>query len=142
MNGAIFAKFSGILGAPTQDEVFRSINQSVGSSADLDKIVPFLLMGLALAVMLVIYSQRRKRTATPRPLHNISKLSHKLARELKLSTAEMRQLKIIAADQNVQSPLTILLCPSLLGKTLKNNPTSVDKEVLGGIVKRLRGKQE
>jgi hypothetical protein len=125
---------------PTQDEVFRSINQNVGSTVDLEKLIPFVMMGIALVLMLALYNYYRKRKVVAKPLHNSNKLTRQLAQALNLTSAEMRQLKQLAAAQEVENPLTLLLCPSVLGKAMKTDPTAFERETMAGLVQRLRGK--
>jgi hypothetical protein len=125
---------------PTQDEVFRSINQNVGSTVDFEKLIPFALMGIALVLMLALYSYYRKRKVVAGPLHNRKKLMRQLVQTLNLSSAEMRQLKQLALAEEVDNPLTLLLCPSILGKAMRTDPTAFERETMSGLVKRLRGK--
>ena len=52
----------------------------------------------------------------------------------------MKQLKILAQDQDVKNPLTLILCPSLLGKAIRSpsKNVKVDRAVVNGLVKRLK----
>ena len=49
-------------GAPTQEEVFRSIQDNVGgTTVDTSKFMPFVLAAVGLILLLIVASQRRKR---------------------------------------------------------------------------------
>jgi hypothetical protein len=135
---ATLATASSALATPTQDEVFKSINQNVGSSVDLSKIVPYLMVAVALAIMLGLYNYHRKRRTTPRRLNNPGKLSREICRRINIRPAELRQLKLLAEEQEAEHPLTLILCPSLLGKAIRTPNARVDKTVVKGIVARLK----
>jgi hypothetical protein len=127
------------LATPTQEEVFRSINQNVGSSVDLSKLVPYLLVAIALAIMLGLYNyHRKKRGTTNKRLNNPAKLSREICRRINIRPAEFRQLKLLADEQEVQQPLTLILCPSLLGKAIRTQNARVDRALVKGIVGRLK----
>ena len=73
----------------------------------------------------MLLHQRFKRQASPKAIHHPAKLTKELAQAVALKPAEIKQLKTLA-DQiqaqhgiTIQSPLTLLLCPSLLAKAMK-----------------------
>ena len=41
-------------------------------------------------------------------------------RRISLRSIELKQLKILAEEQEVEYPLTLILCPSLLGKAIRS----------------------
>lgn len=125
--------------ALTQDEVLQSINQHVSSTVDMTKLVPYLVLGLAALLLVVWYTHHTQPKLVTKPLHHRGKLLREIARKLQLNAAQIRTLKILAQEQRLGSPLTLLLCPSLLGKAIHTPNPRVDRMVLSEVVHRLRG---
>ncbi|WP_428937427.1 hypothetical protein [Fontivita pretiosa] len=125
--------------APTQEEIFRSINKSVGETVDPGKFLAALFVIAGLIVVVALISQRRKRVITPRVLNHPGKLLKEVSRRVGLKPAELRNLRALAeADEQVSDPLTLLLCPSLLEAAVKRNAQVVDRRVIAGLLRRLR----
>jgi len=107
---------------PTQEEVFQSIKDNVGpSQTDYSKLLPYVLAGMGLVILLVLVSQRkRQETATPKPLNHQGKLLREVLKTVPLRAAELKQLRMLAdaREQRLTSPLTLLLCPSLLAQAV------------------------
>ncbi len=115
------------LGVPTQEEVFQSINQHVGSTVDVSKMVPYLIAGLGLVILIVWMTHRQRYKVVPRALNHAGKLIKEVSKKIGLRSGETRALKNLADEQEIASPLTLLLCPSLLGKALRSPDTRVDR---------------
>jgi hypothetical protein len=128
-----------VMANPTQEEVFQSINQSVGSTVDLSKLVPYLTAGLAAVILLVWFTHRRQYRVVPRALNHAGKLMKEVGKKIELRSGESKVLKVLAEEQNVTDPLLLLLCPSVLGKAIRNQESRVDRDQLAELVKRLRG---
>src|SRR5205085_877451 len=99
---------------PTQEDDFKSINDSVGSSVDGTKFFAGLIAAAAIVILLAVLGHRRQRQVVSRILNHQGRLLKEVCRSISLRPAEMRQLKILADEQGVCSPLTLLLCPSVL----------------------------
>jgi hypothetical protein len=127
------------IATPTQEEVFQSINQHVGSTVDLSKLVPYLLVGAGVVILLVWFTHRGRYQAAPRALNHAGKLLKEIGKKVRLRPAESKALKLLAEEQQVSSPLTLLLCPSLLGKAIRSPDSHVDRAQLADLVQRLRG---
>jgi hypothetical protein len=123
---------------PSQEDVFRSINQNVGSTVDMRKYVPFFIAGLAGLILYVLYTQRRQRQIKPKLVNHSGKLMRRLAKSLHLRSIEMKQLKLLAQEQQLEHPLTLLLCPSILAKAMRTTNPKLDRKVMLQIVQRLR----
>ena len=140
---AIFYLLSSILicspisATPTQQEVFRSIQDNVGSSTDPKKFFAFLAAVVALVLLLAVLSKRKQRQVTPKTLNHHGKLLKEILRQIDLRPAEVRQLRTLADAQNVSSPITLLLCPSVLAKAVKERTGKVDRKVLMSVAKKL-----
>jgi hypothetical protein len=129
---------SGALGRPTDEDVYRSISQNMNAPVDMSKAVPYLLVGLGVIILAILYNYYRQRQNTPRSLNHPGKLSRELGRKLNLRSIELRQLKILAEEEQLEHPLTLILCPSVLGKAMRNPSVRVDRAVVKGVIQRLR----
>ena len=126
------------LANPTQEEFFRSLNQNINSPVDMSKAVPYLLATLGLVILAVLFNQYRQRQSSPRALNHSGKLTRELTRRLSLRSVELRQLKLLAEEQQIEHPLTLILCPSVLGKAIRAPSARVDRVIVRQIVQRLR----
>jgi hypothetical protein len=126
-----------VFAAPTQEEVFRSIQDNVGSSTDPKKFFAFLTGTVALVILLAVLSKRKQRQIAPKTLNHQGKLLREILRRVDLRPAEVRQLKMLAEDQEISSPITLLLCPSVLAKSVKERAGKVDRKVLMSVAKKL-----
>ena len=130
---------------PTQEEVFKSIGQNVGEPVDSRHVIA-VIAGIAGVIILVaVVGQRRTgRRPSPGALHHHGKLLKEVARAASLKNGELKQLKALvhgartrgAADAP-DSPLTLLLCPSLLARAADADRGKVDREAVARLVKRL-----
>jgi hypothetical protein len=127
-----------ILAAPSQEEVFRSIKDNVGESTDPRKLLAFLIGAVAVIALLTVFSHWRKREAAPKALNHQGKLLKELSAAINLKQAELKQLKMLAEAQNVLSPMTLILCPSVLGKAVKQSAGKVDRQTILQIARKLR----
>ena len=133
---------------PTQEDVFKSIQDSMGKPSDSDSRPALLLLaGGALLVLVLMISNRRQRAARApaAPLNSPGKLMKEILRDLPLKSAEMKQLKLLAdavesPAGDELNPLTLLLCPSLMAKGLQASPGKVDRKVVAQVVRKLREK--
>jgi len=111
---------------PTQEDVFKSINQSVDSTVDGTKLLAVLAAGVGIVIILVLFNKRQVREATPRPLNHQGKLMRELMKTAGLKSGEARQLKTLAdgleaAGEPLESPVTLMLCPSLMQRARGRN---------------------
>ena len=102
------------LAASTPDQVFKSMGQSLDTSANPNHIILIVLALIALFVLISLVSRRTQKKDKPKPLNHPSRLMKQMARQIGLSNRELRQLKVIADQENLQNPLVLLLCPSVL----------------------------
>ena len=108
-------------GQPTQEEFFKSLQQNVDSSGGGDaKVVLAFLGGATVLVLLaVLYGNRQKRRAVkPKALNNGRKLVREVAKAAGVKGWELKELKTAADDGACASPLTLLICPSLIAKAV------------------------
>jgi hypothetical protein len=122
--------------APSQEDVFKSIQTNLSEPSDPSKLLGVILGGAGLILLLVILSQRRKREVAPKRLNHPGKLMKEIARAVNLKPVDVRQLKALAEDQKVSSPITLLLCPSILARAVKTNARA-DKRLVSAVVRKI-----
>jgi hypothetical protein len=132
---------------PTQEEVFRSIGQSVDQPVDSSKVLAVLAGIGGVLALLVVLGQRGGREKKTRKQNQPRKLMKEVLRNVPLKKAELKQIKLLSQelkpggrDERVESPLTLLLCPSLLAEAAKQSRGKADLPVVAGLVKKLVGK--
>jgi hypothetical protein len=132
---------------PTQEEVFKSIGESVDEPVDSSKVLGVLAGIGGVLVLMVVLGQRRGREKKGRSPNQPRKLMKEVLRSVPLKKAELKQVKLLSQelrpggrDERVESPLTLLLCPSLLAEAAKQSRGKADLPVVAGLVKKLVGK--
>jgi hypothetical protein len=116
------------LAAPTQEDVFKSIQDNVSDSTDLSGLLPFALAAAGVLLVLAVVSQRRQRAGQqPRKLNHSGKLMREVFGTFSLRASEVRQLKLLAEDAAAGGtrvdPVTLLVCPSLLARAIRTRQT-------------------
>jgi hypothetical protein len=107
------------LASPTQEEVFKSIQNSENESVDGGKLLAVLAVGVGLAIVLTLFNRRQKREAVPKALNHQGRLLREMMKSAGLKSSEVRQLKALADEiaavaEPLENPLTLMLCPSLV----------------------------
>jgi len=142
----------------TQEEFLKSLHNSVnngpGSSGEITARGLAMFLGvLGLIVAFLVLAQKLHKRFANRPTgpvksHAISKpasinqprkLTKEIAKAAGLSRDEVRQLKTAAEERGHASPLTLLLCPSLLIEAAQKQDTAADKTVLARVARRAIG---
>ena len=138
-----FALHAPVFAQPTQEEVFKSIGDTVSKPVDSSRALA-VAAGIGGAMtLLVVVGHWRSREAKPKSLNHPGKLLKEVLRNVPLKGAEVKQLKALAQDyrppggERLESPLTLLLCPSLLADAAKQSRGKADLPVVVGLVKRL-----
>ncbi len=119
------------------EDVFKSTGDSLNDSADTGKMLAFLLAIACLVIILTIFSRRQKRETSPKSLNHQGKLLREMVRKLPLRSNEIKQLKLLAEQADCTSPLVMLLCPSLLAKTLQERSSRIDRRIVGRIARKM-----
>jgi hypothetical protein len=110
---------------PTQEEVFRSFKENMSSKPASGSLLPFICAGAALVILLTLIGNRRRERATPRAMNHSGKLLKEVAKAAGIRPSEIKKLKNLAQQAGerqgtpMQSPLTLLLCPSVLAMTMR-----------------------
>jgi len=135
------------LATTRQEDVFRSISDNVSQSDSSGHgLFGVLAAAVGLVMLLVLFSQRSKREAMPKKLNHQGKLLKEIVKSVPLRPAEIKQLRLLADASNatagatpepIENPLVMILCPSLLTRTVQGKPGKLDKKVLGGLAKKM-----
>ena len=131
--------------APTQEDVFRSIADNVGQQPGEsgNGLAVLLCAAGGLVLLVVVLGSRARRQAVSQPLNHPRKLMREVMKAVPLRRGEVKHLRLLAdaaaADggEPVESPLTLLLCPSVLARALKNRPAKVDRSVIANVVRKM-----
>src|SRR5687768_3508788 len=108
-------------------------------AGDPSKLLALLAAAGGLAVLLVALGYRRQREVSPRGFNHHGKLLKEMCKAISLKPAERRQLKLLADAQGYASPLTLLLCPSLLARAAQEHEGRVDWKVVSSLARKLQG---
>jgi hypothetical protein len=84
----------------------------------------------------------------PQAVHHPGRLIREVLKAVPLKPKEVKQLKLLAEasrrlhaaggnEEGVEYPLTLILCPSVLARTLKQQPANIDRAVIAGIVRKM-----
>lgn len=119
-----------------QEDVFKSISDNVGNSSDPKAFYIVAAIGVAIVALLVFVNAMMKRRATPRAVNHQGKLVHELIKKVPLKKKEVKHLRTMAAEQGCESPLTLVLCPSLMAKGLMEKGRA-DKRVVMGVARKM-----
>lgn len=124
--------------APSEQDVFKSINENVGKPSDNSRLLPVLVAGAGLVLLVIFISQRVNRPKAPKkPAIRPTKLMKEISRGVGLKSSEIKQLKAMAQTQDA-NPLTLLLCPSVMVKAVQAKKGRVDRKVVVGMASRFR----
>jgi beta-lactamase regulating signal transducer with metallopeptidase domain len=98
--------------------LFNSMRSStVEKEFDIATLVGVLAVIGGLIGVLVAVSAFRKREEKPRTLRNANKLNRELmVKVAQLKRAEQKQLRILSEQEDIEHPVTLLICPSVLTK--------------------------
>lgn len=110
---------------PTSEEVFRSFKENMSTEPPSGSVLPFVCAGAALIILLAVIAGRQRDRAAPKAVNHSGKLLKEVARTAGIKPSEIKKLKSLAQQAGerqgspLQSPLTLLLCPSVLAATIR-----------------------
>ncbi len=129
-----------LLAQMTLDDFYRSTRESLNEAPSTGRIVALLVVAAALLILLAVLHVRYSRQAVPKTVNHQGRLTREASKALSLQSDELAQLTRAAEEQSLASPLVLLLCPSLLARTIATK-AGPEREVLMRVAKRLeRGK--
>lgn len=108
-----------ILATPTAEEVFQRMGETMNTSANPLHLIGALALLIGVLVLLSLLTRKRNPREKPKPVNNPAKLLKELSRHAGLRSRELKQLKLLAEQQNISNPLVLLICPSVLKKAMQ-----------------------
>ena len=119
------------------DDVFKSTQDQMNAGPDSNRLLGLLLGMVAIVLLLIVVHYRRQREVRPRATNHRGKLLREVLKQLPLRSAEVKQLKALAEQENCTSPLVLLLCPSVLTKGLQKRGAKANRKVLARMATKL-----
>lgn len=124
--------------APTSEQFFQGVRENIDKPVDGTKFLAVILGFVAILLLLVVFTRKKEqRVSRPKVLNHPGKLIKEITHAVHLKPSEMKQLKLLSEGQNVSSPITLLLCPSVFAKAVRAKTNKVDRKVLAQIAKKL-----
>lgn len=124
-----------------EDAFRRSLSQNISKQGGDPRLIVAFGAGCAgLITAAIVLNRWRTRPGQPagaKALLHHGKLLKEIGKSVNIRPAEMRQLKLLAEAQEVQSPLVLLLCPSMLSKAVKDPPRRLDRGVLAALARKI-----
>jgi len=118
------------------EDVFQSTTESMKEGPGSGRLMILIIGAVVMILVLIAMQAWRRRGAMPAPVNHHGKLLKQVAKPLGLKSAEIKQLKQLADEQDLSSPLVLLLCPSLLARAAQDRSPE-EKKMLAGLVKRM-----
>lgn len=129
---------SSVFAAPTNEQFFQSVRENIDKPVDSTRFIAVLLVVIGVVLLLALFGRKKEeRAARPKVLNHPGKLLKEVVSAVHLKPAELKQLKLLSEGQNVSSPLTLLLCPSVFAKAVRAKTSKVDRRVLAQLAKKL-----
>src|SRR6185295_15570026 len=100
------------------DDVIKALHDSLDEGPSTGRTLALIGLSVGLLLALVIIQYWRKRQATPRIINNPNRLTRETGGAVHLDRDELAQLARSAEQAGAKNPLTLLICPSLLGKAM------------------------
>jgi hypothetical protein len=136
-----------LLALVKQEDVFRSIKTDLSTPGYSPSTLIYLLVGaVGLLLLLAFFSRQTKRQAAPKTVNHDGKLLKEIYKKISFKPAEYKQLRLLAAAYNthndgerppIENPLVLLLCPSLLARSIQAKPPKIDKKIVAGIAVKM-----
>lgn len=127
--------------APTPEEISKSFSQNMDGEVNASTFLYVVGGALALILLLSLANRQwRKGTTTPKVLNHQGKLMREVLRSIPLRGREVKQLKALAeqveAERPLASPLTLMLCPSVLAKTIQTKKPRGDRKAIIAVARK------
>ena len=141
---AIIALAATASAKPSQNDVFKSIQDNVGNTdGSATSPLPWACIGAGVILLLIIFGRPQRAPGAPKPLNNANRLLREVMRSLPVKPGEFKHLRTLAdettvspGDQPLRSPLVLLLCPSAVAKAVKSGDTRADRKMLVQLLKK------
>lgn len=126
-----------------EDAFRRSLSENLEQSVEPRHLVAMAAAAVGFVLAAVAFNRWRQATGRtsplsgPRAINHPGKLLREVSKGVSLRSAEVKQLKALAREQEVASPLVLMLCPSLLAKAVKESPRKLDRGTLNSLIRKL-----
>ncbi|HEX4124618.1 MAG TPA: hypothetical protein VHY37_07810 [Tepidisphaeraceae bacterium] len=134
------------LATASPQDISKSFENSFNQKTDPRWMIFWMAAAAVGLMVLALLGMRNQRGAAPKALNHQGKLLREIRRHVAIKSTELKQLKLMVEQvktpdgKPLVSPITLLLCPSLLVKSLPPKSGSrINRRVLGGLVRRLQG---
>ncbi|CAN5470808.1 hypothetical protein BH10PLA1_BH10PLA1_17280 [soil metagenome] len=147
---ALFAGSSVALAAPNTADYLRSLSSGVsgaGKSTSVEEgpshLLAYVVLAAAVITILIWWAARDRAPRKAKQVNHSRKLLRQISRDIGLAGVEVKQLKLLAevheriSGKPLKNPLTLLICPSILGVTLADHDVKIDRAVVAGLARRL-----
>jgi hypothetical protein len=127
---------------PTQEEVFKSIQDGVGSKTDYRMFLVVVSVMAGSIILAALFGQRRKGEVVVKTVNHPGKLLKEIIKLVPIRPREIKQLKTLCEHTplpeggSVRSPLTLILCPSVLAKAVQNPRCKADRRVIQQVLRK------
>jgi hypothetical protein len=125
---------------PELDEVLRSVQGSVGATADLTRILALLGAALVCVLVFAFIRKMNQRQTTPRVVNNPRKLAREVCQATGIDASTFESLTALARAQGMTSPLVAMICPTALRTLAKAASTAEERKAVLELARKLSTK--
>jgi len=125
---------------PSLDEVLRSVQGSVGATADLTRILALLGAALVCVLVFLFIRKMNQRQTTPRVVNNPKKLAREMCQATGIDALTFESLTTLAKAQGMTSPLVAMICPTALRTLAKAASTAQERRAVLELARKLSTK--
>ena len=139
-----------ILAEQDPTEYLKSLSSGVsgdtGQPTGGSHLLAFIILIIGVVLILLWWNARQSSPKKAKPVNHSRKLLRQISREMGLAGDEVKQLKVLAdiheqsTGQPLQNPLTLLICPSILTKSLETDDVKIDRAVVARMARRVMAK--
>lgn len=119
---------------PTLQDISKSFDTKLSQKPDSLNLTAIVIGIIAVVCILAIASQWGNRQEKPKAVNHSGRLLREMRRKIHLSSPQIKRLKILSERKGCASPLTLVLCPSLLSLSPKR-PAGDDGGAASGSAK-------
>lgn len=125
---------------PALDDVLRSVQGSVGATADLTRILALLGAGFVCVLVFAFIRRINQRQTAPRVVNNPRKLAKDVCEATGIEPSTLDSLSALAKSQGMISPLVAVVCPAALRTLAKAANTPEERKAVLELARKLSGK--
>ncbi len=136
-----------------QADYLRRLSENVGGAGSnggegvaIPHLLAFVVLIAGVVTILIWWNNRQEKPKKIKHVNHSRKLMRQISREMGMAGDEIKQLKLLAdlyerdKGQALENPLTLLLCPSLLTRSIESGESAIDRQVIGRLARRISQK--